>query len=76
MADTNPALANAVTVEAPRHSFESDDASTAQLNQSARRRVALVEGSTPHMSSETRSLLRRRLRIVARYGFRRAGDAG
>jgi eukaryotic-like serine/threonine-protein kinase len=65
VADSNPALANAVTVEAPRQSFSSDDASTAQLNQSARRRVALVEGSTPHMSSETRSLLRRRLRIVA-----------
>jgi tRNA A-37 threonylcarbamoyl transferase component Bud32 len=65
VADSNPALANAVTVEAPRQSFSSDDASGAQLNQSARRRVALVEGSTPHMSSETRSLLRTRLRTVA-----------
>ncbi|MCA9237602.1 MAG: serine/threonine protein kinase, partial [Planctomycetales bacterium] len=35
------------------------------LRQSARRRVALVEGSSPHMSAETRALLRRRLRIVA-----------
>jgi serine/threonine-protein kinase len=65
VADSNPALANAVTVEAPRQSFSSDDVSGAQLNQSARRRVALVEGSTPHMSSETRSLLRTRLRTVA-----------
>ncbi|MBX3435386.1 MAG: serine/threonine protein kinase [Pirellulales bacterium] len=39
--------------------------STGRLRQSAHRRVALVEGSTPHMSSETRTLLRRRLRIVA-----------
>src|SRR5262249_39255016 len=35
------------------------------LKASARRRVALVEGSTPHMSGETENLLRRRLRIVA-----------
>jgi serine/threonine-protein kinase len=39
--------------------------SSARLHDSARRRVALVEGSTPHMSSETRNLLRKRLRIVA-----------
>ncbi len=31
----------------------------------ARRHVALVEGSTPHMSAETRDLLRNRLRIAA-----------
>ena len=65
VADSNPALANAVTIEAPRQSFHGDDSSGAELNKSARRRVALVEGSTPHMSSETRSLLRRRLRTVA-----------
>lgn len=65
MADSNPTLANALTVEAPRQSLSADGASTAQLELSARRRVALVEGSTPHMSSETRSLLRRRLRTVA-----------
>jgi tRNA A-37 threonylcarbamoyl transferase component Bud32 len=65
VADSNPTLANALTVEAPRSALSSDGASTAQLEQSARRRVALVEGSTPHMSSETRGLLRRRLRTVA-----------
>ncbi|MEO2044975.1 MAG: hypothetical protein ABGX16_00190 [Pirellulales bacterium] len=31
----------------------------------ARQQVALVEGSALHMSSETRALLRSRLRIVA-----------
>ena len=31
----------------------------------ARRHVALVEGSTPHLSAETRDLLRNRLRIAA-----------
>jgi tRNA A-37 threonylcarbamoyl transferase component Bud32 len=65
VADSNPALANALTVEAPRQSFDSEDESNTQLRKSARRRVALVEGSTPHMSSETRSLLRTRLRTVA-----------
>ncbi|HEX6962414.1 MAG TPA: serine/threonine-protein kinase [Lacipirellula sp.] len=64
MADSDPDLAGAVTIEAPRRRLrrlkESD-----QLAQSARRRVALVEGSTPHLSSETRSLLRKRLRMAA-----------
>lgn len=65
MADLHPTLANALTVEAPRQSFDSEDESDTQLRKSARRRVALVEGSTPHMSSETRGVLRRRLRIAA-----------
>jgi tRNA A-37 threonylcarbamoyl transferase component Bud32 len=64
VADTNHDLANAATIAVPRRSFfrgnQSDD-----LRDSARRRVALVEGSTPHMSSETRNLLRKRLRVVA-----------
>ena len=65
MAAADSALANAVTIEAPRRAI----AAGRQLvgtrsHKSARRRVALVEGSTPHMSDETRSLLRRRLRIV------------
>jgi serine/threonine-protein kinase len=42
----------------------SDD-SDGRMRQDARRQVALVEGSTPHMSSETRDLLRNRLRIAA-----------
>ena len=35
------------------------------MRDEARRHVALVEGSTPHMSAETRDLLRNRLRIAA-----------
>ena len=38
---------------------------SAKLRQEARHKVALVEGSTPHMSQETRALLRNRLRMVA-----------
>jgi serine/threonine-protein kinase len=34
-------------------------------NDSARRQVALVEGSAPHLSQETRDVLRNRLRIAA-----------
>jgi serine/threonine-protein kinase len=64
VADSDPALANAVTIEAPRRKFRRPKLSD-HLEESARRRVALVEGSTPHMSSETRSLLRSRLRMVA-----------
>jgi len=65
VADSNPAPDIAATIEAPRQSFVLDDASSALLNQSARRRVALVEGSSPHMRGETRALLRGRLRTVA-----------
>src|SRR5688572_29386984 len=64
VADSDPALANAVTIEAPRRKFRRPKLSD-HVDESARRRVALVEGSTPHMSSETRSLLRTRLRIVS-----------
>jgi serine/threonine-protein kinase len=39
--------------------------SDGRLRQEARRQVALVEGSTPHMSAETQELLRKRLRITA-----------
>jgi serine/threonine-protein kinase len=63
VADSDPALANAVTIEAPRRAALDQDSNS--LRDSARRRIALVEGSTPHMSSETRGLLRKRLRIVA-----------
>jgi tRNA A-37 threonylcarbamoyl transferase component Bud32 len=64
VADSDPLLANAVTIEAPRRKFwRPKDSEPAE--ESARRRVALVEGATPHMSGETRSLLRARLRTVA-----------
>jgi eukaryotic-like serine/threonine-protein kinase len=39
--------------------------SSADYREEARRGVALVEGSTPHLSAETRDLLRNRLRIAA-----------
>jgi serine/threonine-protein kinase len=39
--------------------------STDRLRHAARGQVALVEGSTPHLSAETRDLLRSRLRIAA-----------
>jgi eukaryotic-like serine/threonine-protein kinase len=64
VADSDPALANAVTIEAPRRKFRRPMLSD-HVEESARRRVALVEGSTPHMSSETRNVLRSRLRVVA-----------
>lgn len=55
---------NAETIESPGllSAFGTD---TQQLRASARRRVALVEGSAPGQSQETRDLLRNRLRIVA-----------
>src|SRR4051794_35637959 len=56
----------AETVLAPRASFEaSQDSSGDSMRKEARRGVALVEGSTPHLSAETRDLLRNRLRIAA-----------
>jgi serine/threonine-protein kinase len=41
------------------------ESSSDPARKDARRHVALVEGSTPHMSAETRDLLRNRLRIAA-----------
>ncbi len=71
MADSEPALAFDVTIEAPHRAVARADSVDPELvdpellKESACRRVALVEGSTPHMSSETRTVLRTRLRIVA-----------
>ena len=57
------------TIIAPRFKFrqpkEAKESSGANLRNEARRGVALVEGSTPHLSAETRDLLRNRLRIAA-----------
>jgi serine/threonine-protein kinase len=52
-------------IAAPRLSPSKRDSSDDSLRNEARRRVALVEGSTPHLSAETRELLRNRLRIAA-----------
>jgi len=51
-------ISNDVTLDSPRG--DAIDAAAA-----AHQRVALIEGSTPHMSTETQGLLRRRLRITA-----------
>jgi serine/threonine-protein kinase len=62
-----PAAGNgAETVAMPGFHFrrKNQDSSDAARDD-ARRQVALVEGSTPHLSAETRDLLRGRLRIVA-----------
>ena len=54
----HPSSFSDVTLDAP----VSTDGSRAQ---DAHRAVALVEGSTPHMSAETQDLLRSRLRASA-----------
>lgn len=41
------------------------DSSADKLRAAARRNIALVEGSSPHLSAETRDLLRNRLRMAA-----------
>jgi tRNA A-37 threonylcarbamoyl transferase component Bud32 len=54
------------TVVAPRPLFgRKKESSSDELRAEARRGVALVEGSTPHLSAETRDLLRNRLRLAA-----------
>jgi serine/threonine-protein kinase len=56
----------AETVIAPRVTPEApSDSDSDSMRGEARRNVALVEGSTPHLSAETRDLLRNRLRITA-----------
>ena len=57
--------AETVIAPSPRFRKRDDPSSGDELRQDARRHVALVEGSTPHLSAETRDLLRSRLRIVA-----------
>src|SRR5262245_35489218 len=44
---------------------ESDSSNSDSVRAEVRRQVALVEGSTPHMTSETRDLLKNRLRLAA-----------
>jgi eukaryotic-like serine/threonine-protein kinase len=54
------------TLIAPRPLFGSKkESSSDEFRAEARRGVALVEGSTPHLSSETRDMLRTRLRLAA-----------
>ncbi len=61
-----PSLQGVETVIAPRPVFTAArDSSDEEMREEARRNVALVEGSTPHLSAETRDLLRNRLRLAA-----------
>lgn len=64
MAESDSSLANAETIDAGLAAISAAE-SSGGLRDSARRRVALVEGSAPQMNSETRCLLRTRLRTVA-----------
>ena len=61
MSQFDSALENAETVDAAPSSLAGPSAESSERV----RRIALVEGSTPHLSSETRDLLRSRLRTVA-----------
>lgn len=55
---------NAETIESPS-SLLLQGTDSSELRNSARKRVALIEGSAPGQTQETRDLLRNRLRIVA-----------
>src|SRR5436305_8243216 len=64
--ESRSSLNGVETIIAPRPPVgRRNDSSSDDLRQEARRGVALVEGSTPHLSSETRDLLRNRLRLAA-----------
>jgi tRNA A-37 threonylcarbamoyl transferase component Bud32 len=64
--ESRSSLNGVETVIAPRPFFgRPKESSSDELRTEARRGVALVEGSTPHLSAETRDLLRTRLRLAA-----------
>jgi tRNA A-37 threonylcarbamoyl transferase component Bud32 len=66
VAAVNDHLAVAETVEAPRHVLARAVAEpSGGSTPTSKPKIALIEGSTPHMSDETRGLLRRRLRVAA-----------
>jgi serine/threonine-protein kinase len=60
-----PSSSAAETILAPHSMLREQTTSGERARHEARRHVALVEGSTPHMSAETRDLLRNRLQITA-----------
>ena len=60
-----PSLPNDETVLISSPQFDSIGSDTRREREAARGQVALVEGSAPHLSQETRDLLRNRLRIAA-----------
>lgn len=53
------------TIDSPATPEAIANSTSQELQNRVRQRVALVEGNTPHLSEETLSLLRDRLRIVA-----------
>jgi tRNA A-37 threonylcarbamoyl transferase component Bud32 len=64
--ESRSSLNGVETVIAPKPFFgRQKESSSGDLRTEARRGVALVEGSTPHLSAETRDLLRNRLRLAA-----------
>jgi len=64
MSNLDSISSNDETIEASI-SLEAFNGETAINHAAARGKVALVEGSAPHLSQETRALLRDRLRMVA-----------
>lgn len=64
MSTDNSGFDNAETIETPTL-LSKMGSDTDHLRASARRRVALIEGSAPGQTQETRDLLRNRLRLVA-----------
>ena len=56
---------NDETLVAPPSPVGEEDSSQLRLRENVRRQIALVQGSTPHLSGETRDVLRSRLRIAA-----------
>jgi len=65
MSTDRPTFDNAETIESPLPLRLSTASESQELRNSSRRRVALVEGTVPGQTQETRALLRNRLRIVA-----------
>ncbi|MEN1679634.1 MAG: serine/threonine-protein kinase [Planctomycetota bacterium] len=59
------AFENAETIDSPSPLEKTPDSTAGQIRRAARGVVALVEGSTPHETTETRELLRDRLRMAA-----------
>ena len=58
-------IAGAETIVAPHAVLRHSDSTNGRARDDARRQIALVEGSAPRMTAETRDLLRNRLRIAA-----------
>jgi tRNA A-37 threonylcarbamoyl transferase component Bud32 len=60
-----PDVPNDETVIVTPPLFESAGSDTVRTRQAAREQIALIEGSSPHLSQVTRDVLRGRLRIAA-----------